>query len=190
MLGRFVVSALAALMLCVAAPAAHAATVSLIDPRGDVHRPSAEGYERVEGERRTDIVRTTIRHKKHAVVARIKLLDLRREPGLMVMAMRMRTNDGTYREAGVEASRRIGWRGRSDVEARNGRAVDCAALQHEIDYRTDVIALRVPRSCLNRPRWVQATVIQFWLGSRQMLIDNPHNSRGGFNVWTRRLHRG
>jgi hypothetical protein len=190
MLRRLLVPAAAALALTVGAPlTAHAATLNLDDARGDVYRLSNTGeFERAVGERRADILRTTVRHTQRALVVRTKLLELRRE-GTIAMGMRLRTNEGTYREAAVEASRRIGWRGQSSVMARRGRAVECST-EHKLNYAADVITLRIPRSCMNEPRWVQTTVISMSLSRRQFLVDNPHNERPGFRVWSSRIRRG
>ena len=193
MLRRLLVPVLAASALTLGAPlTAHAATLNLDDARGDVHRlvdgPTGEEFERAVGERRADILRTTIRHTRGALVVRTKLLELRRE-GNIAMAMRLRTNDGTYREGGVQASRRIGWRGQSSLMGRRARAVECAT-EHNLDYAKDVITLRIPRSCMSDPRWVQATVVSLSFSRRQFLVDNPHNERVGFRVWSSRIRRG
>lgn len=190
MLRRLVVPVLVVLSLIVGTPlAAQAATLNLVDARGDVHRMTDDGgFERAVGERRADILRTRITHTDRAVLVRTKLRQLRRERNI-VMAMRMRTNDGTYREVALEASRRIGWRGQVSMNRRRGATVECAT-SHQINYATDVLAVRIPRSCLNDPRWVQATLVSFLFGGRQFLGDNPHNERMRLNVWTARIRRG
>jgi hypothetical protein len=33
---------------------------------------------------------------------------------------------------------------------------------HKIDYATDLIAVRIARSCLDDPRWIQAKVFVLW----------------------------
>jgi hypothetical protein len=189
MLRRRLVPLAAGIALALGTPAvAQAATVNLVDERGDVHRLNADDtVQAVPSEARADILRTTIQHTNQSVVVRTRLRDVRRA-ATVGMAMRLRTSDGTYREVSLEASRRIGWRGQAILTRRGGQVVDCA-VAHEISYGTAVMSVRVPRSCLNDPRWIQATVISLVAG-RQILIDNPHNHRAGFNVWTPRIRRG
>ena len=190
MLRRLVVPILAAVTLTLVAPmTAQAATLTLVDERGDVHRVANDGsFVLAEGERRADILRTGIQHTDRALVVRTKLLRLLREGRSVAMAMRIRTNDGTYREVQLEAGRRIGWRGRVSMNGRRA-AVECRT-GHNINYATDVMALRIPRSCLGNPRWVQMTLVSVFVGGRQFLADNPHNNAMRINGWTARIRRG
>lgn len=189
MLRILVVPILAAITLTLVAPmTAQAATLKLVDERGDVHREAGGGYTLAEGERRADILHTRIQHTDRALVVRTKLLRLRREGAELGMAMRIRTNDGTYREVQLQASRRSGWRGHVSMNKRD-MAVDCRTA-HNINYATDVMAVRIPRACLNNPRWVQVTLVSLFQGGRQFLVDNPHNNRMRINVWTDRIRRG
>ncbi len=189
MLSRLVVPILAAMTLTLVAPmTAQAATLKLVDERGDVHRDTGGGFTLVEGERRADILHTRIQHTDRALVVRTKLLRLLREGAGLGMAMRIRTNDGTYREVQLQASRRVGWRGQVSMNGRR-TAVDCRTA-HNINYAADVMAVRIPRSCVNNPRWVQVTLVSLFEGGRQFLVDNPHNNRMRINVWTARIRRG
>jgi hypothetical protein len=191
MLRRLFVPILAAVTLTLVAPmTAQADTLNLADERGDVHRIGDDGsFVRAEGERRADILRTRIQHTDRALVVRTSLLRLRREGANLVMAMRIRTNEGTYREVQLEAGRRIGWGGEVSMNNRRGAVVACRA-GHNINYTSDVMALRIPSSCLNSPRWVQMTLVSLFVGGRQFLADNPHNHRMRINVWTPRIRRG
>jgi len=191
MLRRLVASQSAAVALTLAAPAvAQAGTFTLADARGDAHRVGSDGnFVLAEGERRADILRTRIQHTDRAVVVLTKLLRLRREGGRVGVVMRLRTNDGTYREAQLQASQRIGRRGEVSLLTRRGALVDCATT-HNVNYATDVMTVRIPRSCLNDPRWVQITLLSLFDNGRQFLADNPHNERMRLNVWTPRIRRG
>jgi hypothetical protein len=191
MLRRFVVPLVAATTLSLGATmTAQAATLDLVDERGDVHTFAEDGsFVLVEGEERADILRTHLEHTDRAFVVRTKLLRLAREGRDLAMSMRIRTNDGTYRELQLEANRRLGWRGQVSMNNRRGAAVECRAA-HNINYATDVMAVRIPRSCLNNPRWVQMTMVSIVIGRRRLLVDNPHNDRMRINVWTSRIRRG
>jgi hypothetical protein len=189
MLRRLVVLIIAALTLTIAPMTAQAATLTVVDERGDVHRMADDGsFVLAEGERRADILSTRIQHTDRALVVRTKLLQLRREGANLAMAMRLRTNDGTYRELQLEAGRRIGWKGQVSMNSRRA-AVECRT-SHKINYATDVMSVRIPSSCLNNPRWVQMTLVSLFIGGRQFLADNPHNNRMRINVWTARIRRG
>jgi hypothetical protein len=191
MLRRLFVPILAAVTLSLVAPmTAQADTLNLADERGDVHTFAEDGtFVVVEGERRADILRTHLEHTDRAFVVRTKLLRLRREGRDLAMAMRMRTNDGTYRELQLEAGRRLGWRGQVSMQRRRGTAVECRTT-HSINYVADVMAVRIPRSCLSNPRWIQMTTVSIFVGGRRFLVDNPHNHRMRINVWTPRIRRG
>lgn len=192
MLSKLVAPILALLALTLGVPvAAQGAVVNIVDEQGDVQRMSADGhFVLAEGERRADILSTRIMHTDHALVVRTELDRLAREGREIGMAMRIRTNDGTARIVQVFASRRIGWGGETAISNRRGALVQCRT-SHSIDYANDVMTVRIPRSCLGNPRWVQATLVSVFFGGRTFLADNPHNTtmriRG---VWTDRIRRG
>jgi glutamine amidotransferase-like uncharacterized protein len=193
MLRKLVVPILAALTLTVSASVtAQAATLDIVDARGDVHRidNNTGTFVVADGEQRADILRTRVQHTDRALVVRTRLLRLDREGREVGMAMRIRTNDGTYRVAELTAGRRIGWRGETTLSNRRGSTVPCRT-RHSIDYANDVMAFRIPSSCLGNPRWVQTTLVTVFFGGRQLLADNPHNSTMRINrVWTGRIRRG
>lgn len=193
MLRKLVVPVLAAVTLTLVAPlTAQAAVLNIVDERGDVHRLSADGtqFVRAAGEERADILRTRLQHTDRALVVRTKLLRLAREGREVGMAMRIRTNAGTYRVVELNAGRRIGWSGRTSLSNRRGAAVECRTT-HSINYTTDVMAMRVPSACLGNPRWVQTTLVTVFFGGRKFLADNPHNATMRINrTWTSRIRRG
>lgn len=188
MLRRRLVPLVAVTVLALGMPAAaQAATLNLVDERGDVHRINADDtVQAVPREARADILRTTIQHTDRALIVSTKLRQLPHEAAVG-MLMRVRTNDGTYREFSLEANRRIGWRGQTIMTRRDGVAAQCAT-SHRMNYTSDVMTLRIPRSCLNDPRWIQTSVMSVFAG-RQLLVDNPHTQRP--NVpWSPRIRRG
>jgi len=192
MLRKFFLPILALLTLTIGVPvAAQGAVIDIVDARGDVRRMDADGtLVKADGEQRADILRTRINHTDRAVVVRTKLARLAREGRQIGMAMRIRTNDGTGRFVQLAAGRRIGWSGESVVTNRRGAAVQCRTT-HTVDYANDVMAVRIPSSCLGNPRWVQATLVTVFFGGRTFLADNPHNTTMRIKgVWTRRLGRG
>lgn len=192
MFRKFVVPVLAAVAIIFGASvSAQAAVVDIIDARGDVHRLDVDGDQFVltEGEQRADILRTRIQHAGRALVVSTKLARLAREGREVGMTMRVRTNEGIYRVVDLTASRRIGWGGRAMMASRRAM-VECR-VGHNINYATDAMKVRIPRSCLGNPRWVQATLVTVFFGGRKLLADNPHNNTMRINrVWTERIRRG
>ena len=191
MLRKLFVLILALLTLAIGVPvAAQGAVVTIVDARGDVWREAADGtLVKADGEHRVDILRTRIQHTDRALVVRTKVDRLAREGRQLGLAMRVRTNDGTRRLVQLDASRRIGWRGQTVIGGRAG-AVECRT-SHTIDYANDVMMVRIPRSCLGNPRWVQATLVTVFLGGRTFLADNPHTTTMRLKgLWTDRILRG
>lgn len=193
MLRKLLVPILALLTLTVGVPvAAQGAVLNIVDEQGDVRRLSADGSHFVlaEGERRADILSTRIMHTDRALVVTTTLDRLAREGRQIGMSMRIRTNDGTGRFVDLAASRRLGWAGETSISSRRGAVVQCHT-GHRIDYANDVLSVRIPRSCLGNPRWVQLTLVSVFFGGRTLLADNPHTTTmrlGG--VWTDRIRRG
>ena len=180
-----------------ASAVAHAEPVSsqtLIDERGDIWRIPGEGRPvAAPHQHRGDIRRTIIRHGKHAVTVRAKFGELTRNPQGHVLVVGLRTNTGVLRAVSLIAGQyvqRSGWRGIVTVERRDGRPVKCTTA-HRINYTTNVMGLRVPRSCINTPRSVQAKAFYIGMhgkgGQASEFFDNAHNPGSRMNGWTRRL---
>jgi hypothetical protein len=203
MLRNFVAVAALGLILPIAAPAlAHAGgfnSVTIIDARRDMWRMPQDGPPLVAAPRqhRGDIRRTTIRHGVHAITVRTKFSELARKPQYQGLIIRLRTNTGARRYITIAAGRfgpgRAFWRGFVSVERPNGRPVDCAAA-HRINYTTNVIRLRIARTCANDPRWVQANVVAIGRFGRpaakaRTFFDTAHGPQRRLNDWSLRLHR-
>ena len=191
MLRKLVVLTVASACLVVGAPlTAQAATLNLVDARGDVYRQTDAGYRAAPAQRRIDITRTRIRHTNRALVVRTSLVELRREGRVVGMAMRMRTSKGLYREMSLDAGPAVGsWRGQVTLTRRNGSVAPCRTA-HRVDYAANRMVVRIPRACLGNPRGIQTTVVSLFLGGGRFLIDNPHNDKARINVWTRYIRRG
>lgn len=178
-------------------PSAHAAALRIQDARGDMFRDDAA---RPGGElrpaprqRRGDIRATTIRHNHRRVVVRVKLAALRRRGDGSALSMRLRTDERRWRAVRLTVGRgqENGWRGTVYVARRNGRPVDCPTA-HDVSYPRNVMVVRIPRSCLGAPRWVQATVISMYAsrGATTFFYDNAHHDRANFATWSGRVRRG
>lgn len=139
-----------------------------------------------------DVTRAVVSHRTHAVVVRARYDDLRRI-GTQRYFTGMATRRGDFF---VEVASRPGSRaGRHTLyDGVAGDRLACKQMSHDIDYANDVVRLRVPRSCLDRPRWVRANVGNIFVTGerphRRFYADNPHNDEPYSNFGTRRLFRG
>jgi hypothetical protein len=191
------------LVLLVATPAVgqaddlHRYTVS--DPRGDVKKTASGDGPMVAAPNREhgDIRSTTVRHGVGGIWVRMRFNELGRIDDLFNASVRVRTNTGLYRGVAVMAGSQqffgdSRWRGGTLVERRDGRPVDSCTAAHRIDYDTNVIMLRIPRTCLGSPRWVRANAVfsAFRYGNNAMaFIDGGNDSPNGLTGWSPRLYR-
>lgn len=141
---------------------AHAARYTYADATGDVSTESCtfefEGPEPTEectegtdpAAANGDITRVVIRHAPRTVVIRTHYRELTRSGSVWIGAIR--TNEGVRREVIWD-----GDTGRVIVFARDGRRVRCG-VERTVDAAANVIEVRVPRTCLSRPRWVEVGV--------------------------------
>lgn len=193
MLRRLAITATCALALALTATtAAHADSRTLVDGPGDVWKHNGDP-EQVPDHRRGDILRVKIRHNADQVVIRTKFAQLDRQGPRFVVATRLRTNTGLIRWARLQAGPgRSTWAGDTHVFRRdNTTRVECAA-SHRLDYADDVAVVRVPRSCLGRPRWVQAAMGVASITARGFFADNPltHGPTETLPHYTSRIRRG
>jgi hypothetical protein len=139
-----------------------------------------------------DVTRAVVSHRTHAVVVRARYDDLRRI-GVQKYWTGIATRRGDYF---VEVVSRPGSRaGRHTLyDGPAGSKLACGRLSHDIDYAEDVVRVRVPRSCLDRPRWVRVNIGNLLVTgqkpNRKFYADNPHNHDPYSNFATRRLFRG
>lgn len=129
-----------------AAPAA--AEVEVVDdPRGDVQRLEMRG-----ARSSADILRLTGTHEGGALTFVVDLADLTDTDALFA-GVRMRTPRGTEFNALVNRTDAgtgvLLYRGLGD------ETVDCPGLKGRLREQADRMVLVVPRSCVQRPRWVR-----------------------------------
>lgn len=165
------------LALTLAGPAAsHAASLSFVDGPGDVWTLEDQPQQAPDREQ-GDILRMSFTHGQRHVVVRSTFAELNREGRQVLVFAQLRTNTGQVRGLSLAASPRQAtnrWRGKTALETRRGRLVDCR-MSHRIDYATNVAVVRVPRACLGNPRTVQAKLAVATFTARQFFADNPIN---------------
>ena len=176
MLRRLAVAAACSLaLLLTSAAAAQADARTLVDGPGDMWEHSQRPF-LAPDHHRGDILRTVIAHNANQVVLRLTFAQLDRHTSRFVIASRLRTNTGQVRWVRMQAGRgALSWRGVTRVtRADDTTRVDCAVAT-DIDYAADVAVLRIPRTCLGDPRWIQATVVAADLSRQGVYADNPFN---------------
>jgi hypothetical protein len=181
-------TAVAALLAPLAAAPAAAESVGLADPRGDTWTTNQHyEWERHDGRSQADLTRVRIAHNEHAVVVRARYAHLNRTGLTFQLGASIRTDQGKTSYATVRRDRGQ-WRGTSGISERRRPQRDCG-VTHRIDYERDVVRLRIPRECLDGPRWVRLQVRTSWGTHEDTVTDNPHNTRAHPQGWTRRLPR-
>lgn len=141
--------------------AALAASTTAPDAAGDV--VGYTGFDRTEQDPvatpapdRTNGDITSIRsvHFGRRVAVKVSYADLTKTGDATVTFLRIVTNEGLGRNMFVAAGPG-GWaRGQARLENRRGTKQKCRT-GHTIDYDTNTITMRVPRTCLSNPRWVR-----------------------------------
>jgi hypothetical protein len=179
MLRRLATLCACAVALALASPTvAHADSRTLVDARGDVwamDTPEGDQPAQVPDRLQGDILSTVFAHKSRQVVVRTKFAQLDRWGFFSIMAIKLRTNTGMLRRIGLYAGpdrETNRWRG--ILIRGNGRPMRCAS--HQIDYDAEVAEIRIPRSCLGNPRWVQGSLAAGTVSrSGTFFADNPLN---------------
>ncbi len=177
--------------------AAHATPLTrltVIDDRGDMWKRLGRGDEatRAPHQRVGDINRTTITHAERAVIVRMRLTEVRRTLPMWAADVRLRTNANVFRQVTLTVGRSMGGV-RGTIEVRGRREVIDCTVDHSIDTNAnaaDVVRLRIPRSCLDAARWVQASVVSagVWGRNSAIYFDGAHGAQQRVNIWTRRIH--
>jgi hypothetical protein len=155
------------------------------DPGGSDDNPSTRGSFPP-----ADVKRAVVRHATYALRIRMRFVTLRRE-GSQGFEAEIQTPTESQLIASVTSvpGHRRGRHFFSD------EGTTCPGMTHRINYATDVVRMRIPRSCLGRPRWVKVSLNNFMVttptsGQHDVVyFDNPHNHEP-FGGPTRRLYRG
>lgn len=165
------------------------------DPTGDVWKFDIESGVMVESSLRTnvDLLRTSARHAPRAVYFRAKFANLARTTDRVAFYVNVRTsaNDEVHSLiASFDPRHRDGIGGYSC-----GPGETCKGLRVRVDYAHDIVMLRVPRECLDNPRWIryQAYVVNYHHPAGT--VGNEHRDQAlttaaSTDVWSPRIRRG
>jgi hypothetical protein len=172
--------------------------VVLRDRVGDVWRENTDAgtLTRLKRFPTADVVAATVEHRPGAVVVRMRFVDLRRVKRQQAQVATIKTPNRKFAAYLFEhpASRD----GRDSLEdygpPSEGSTKRCPGLSHRVNYHTETAVLRVPRQCLNNPRWVRLQLEDYTVVGKPMSLsatffhDNPHNDRAEPKGFTRRLY--
>lgn len=129
------------------------------DPLFDVRQPAeANSDEYVGAPERTvgDITKVRLRHRPHRVTVKIHTQELAEPEGedyqvIFAGAHLRTTRDSFYVYLVRDTEGRVLLFGRDGEEPRR-----CRGIRRDFDLERDLVRISVPRSCLERPRWVRA----------------------------------
>lgn len=134
-----------------------------------------------------DIVASRVAHARRAIWIRLRLREL------------TATTNGSFLRIGIASDRRYRaieidafpghWTGQSVTTNSRGLVVACA-VRHRIDYDRNLVTLRVPRTCLGKPRWVRVGLRLTTAGATYAFVDDARAS--GYStrlVYGPRIHR-
>ena len=184
-----VVSLAVLAILCLgAATAGERRTRELVlrDGAGDVWTTPIGGdsYTPAPDLRVGDVLRVRLVHGERTIRARARYVDLRRS-GHQQLDLAVQTHAGTwYADVASAPEDRAG---RHHLWQQSGDAVPCAAMSHRIDYRTETVAVQIPRRCLGTPGWVRVVVNNIHETTSRLAEDNPHSDQPFPHEPTRRL---
>jgi hypothetical protein len=188
---------LAVTMLTVSEPSASATqfttSVVLTDRSGDVWLDDDANVSFPPA----DVRRAVVRHATYAVRIRFRFVDLRRL-GYQGFEATIETPIQAFAVAQVrsEPGLRSGRHGFLVGDLSNDPATGCPGMSHRINYATEVVRMRIPRSCLGRPNWVRVALYNSMTTTTadqprpdDVYVDNPHDNQGFNGGSTERLFR-
>jgi len=146
-------TAWAALLAPLGMAPAQAEGLRLDDARGDTWTTNEQYQWERAGTSQADLTGAAVAHRKHAVVVRAEYVDLRRKGFTFQLGTSIRTDERGASYGAVMRDRRR-WGGTSSFSSGGGPDRSCD-MSHRIDYRRDTVHLRIPRSCLQEPRWIR-----------------------------------
>jgi hypothetical protein len=189
---RVVVTGVAAALVALSAPAAHAEHLRVDDPRGDMIKVEEGGTNPrpAPGATNGDVVRSTFRHTRHRVEVRVRFADLAPTGKRLNLWVDIRDENHRLRTLGVEATR-ADRDGHIILMTRRGADVPCR-VRHRIDYERNVIRASVPRRCLGTPRTVQLRLLSEHVRHSwaYAYLDNGLSANFEDRSWTAPLRRG
>lgn len=153
---RLVILVTTVAMVMLVPTAAQAKSYSHVDPTGDVvsfvgqSETPTPAPDRASG----DIVGSSVKHKAKKVIVRVQYRDLVAGDDVTLHIFEFKTS-AMRREVMFFAGSVFGSGGsKAKLTKPDGTKVPCKVARR-IDYSLHTVTVKVPRSCLDRPKWVQ-----------------------------------
>lgn len=170
---------------CITRPAT-ADSLSWTDGSGDMWKTyDLEEWEPAPLHKNGDVTDVTVRHGQWAVRIEEQFVRLDAGGGGLTFVGRIQTSAGWTRRFEVVAERGA-WSGESFLSRRNGDFAQCR-ITHGIHYEDDALDVRVPRSCLGGPDWVQVTVADSHAGKAYFADDGNGFGRDFLTTWSPKI---
>lgn len=145
------------------------------DPVGDVARSPVGSniYSPVPTQAHGDIVATRVVHARRAIWIQIRFRELTDHSNGNFHLIGIRT---PWRSRTIELDALPGhWEGTTTMTDGHGQVVACD-VTHRISYDRNRVMLRVPRSCLGAPRWVQVGIRSTVAGATFAYADDARSN--------------
>ena len=142
--------------------------------------------------RNGDLERVTVTHGLRAITIRMDFAALDRTGSALLFMGEVRTNERVRR--GFELLALPGmWAG--ELAAYKPTGVEVRGVTRTINYDTDVVMVRFPRSVLSYPRWVQVQLFgshMVMVSEEQgtMWLDDAHSAGIDGTLWSARIYKG
>jgi hypothetical protein len=179
---------LLAAAVVLAPAAAEANTYSYTDQTADVVQVTLPAGSTTPAPDRTqgDIVSSRVKHAAHKVVLTIRYQAL--DPGQPAIHWYGIRTGKMARFAVIEATPAHP-AGRVRLFKPNGKPVSCQ-VGHAIDYTAKTATVRVPRSCLGKPRWVKVAMQEATpVSETELYIDDSRSNGGMLPLYGPRVFR-
>lgn len=138
-----------------------------------------------------DFTRIHVNHAERAVIIRATYRDLRRRGLYLALSGRVKTNtgytNGFYIAVGPDGD--VAWNDPPRLELDYTSSCDPKARigPSTVDYRLNVMEVKIPRSCLRRPRWVKVQLHTSHGGIKRGFRDDGLSAKAESHRWTKRV---
>lgn len=136
-----------------------------------------------------DFRRIHVNHADRAVIIRATYRNLRRRGRFLTLSGDVKTNtgyvNGFYIAVGPDGD--VGWNDPPRLELDYTCVPKAKIGPSIVDYRLNVMEVKIPRACLRHPRWVKVRVHTTHLGLKQGFRDDGLSAKGESRRWTKRI---